>query len=176
MVREARNISSGDRHNTKRSFRRKHGRSGERLLNPSQQRRRFLRKTLIQQPPPRIWLRGAPTIGVMRLALLFRPIIIVATGSGIGPCLSFLNLNREHPMRVLWSTRSPETTYGYGIIRDVLEADPRAVIVDTTKMRCRVHVKALAFALVREIGAEGVMVIRIRRARNMWCMGWRVGE
>ncbi|OTA22548.1 hypothetical protein BTJ68_14245 [Hortaea werneckii EXF-2000] len=34
-----------------------------------------------------------PTTGVMRVASLFNPVLIVATGSGIGPCLSFLNCN-----------------------------------------------------------------------------------
>ncbi|KAK4953615.1 hypothetical protein LTR10_008218 [Elasticomyces elasticus] len=115
---------------------------------------------LIHRPPRHIWLRGAPTIGIMRLATLFRPIVIVATGSGIGPCLSFLNVKRGHPMRVIWSARCPELTFGYGIIEKVLKADDKAVIVDTQQVGCtKVDLVSLAFAMVKDIRAEAVMVI-----------------
>ncbi|TKA41200.1 hypothetical protein B0A54_07722 [Friedmanniomyces endolithicus] len=117
-------------------------------------------RTLIHSPPSKIWLRGAPTTGVMRLSSLFRPLVIVATGSGIGPCLSFLNTHHGHPLRVLWSARCPAKTYGNGVVREVLRADPRAVVVDTGAVGCaRVNLVGLAFALVREVGAEAVMVI-----------------
>ncbi|KAK0940306.1 hypothetical protein LTR29_008205 [Friedmanniomyces endolithicus] len=117
-------------------------------------------RTLIHSPPSKIWLRGAPTIGVMRLSSLFRPLIVVATGSGIGPCLSFLNTHHGHPLRVLWSARCPAKMYGKGVLREVLRADPRPVIVDTGAVGCaRVDLVGLAFALVREIRAEAVMVI-----------------
>ncbi|KAK0781396.1 hypothetical protein LTR91_009484 [Friedmanniomyces endolithicus] len=117
-------------------------------------------RTLIQHPPSKIWLRGAPTTGVMRLSSLFRPLVIVATGSGIGPCLSFLNTHHGHPLRVLWSARFPAKTYGNGVVREVLRADPRAVVVDTGAVGCaRVDLVGLAFAMVREVGAEAVMVI-----------------
>ncbi|KAK0915794.1 hypothetical protein LTR02_001082 [Friedmanniomyces endolithicus] len=117
-------------------------------------------RTLIQHPPSKIWLRGAPTTGVMCLSSLFRPLVIVATGSGIGPCLSFLNTHHGHPLRVLWSARCPAKTYGNGVVREVLRADPRAVVVDTGAVGCaRVDLVGLAFALVREVRAEAVMVI-----------------
>ncbi|KAK1821341.1 hypothetical protein LTR12_004227 [Friedmanniomyces endolithicus] len=117
-------------------------------------------RTLIQHPPSKIWLRGAPTTGVMRLSSLFRPLVIVATGSGIGPCLSFLNTHHGHPLRVLWSARCPAKTYGNGVVREVRRADPRAVVVDTGAVGCaRVDLVRLAFAMVREAGAEAVMVI-----------------
>ncbi|TKA79284.1 hypothetical protein B0A55_04252 [Friedmanniomyces simplex] len=118
-------------------------------------------RALIHNPPARTWLRGAPTTGVMRLSSLFAPLVIVATGSGIGPCLSFLNLNHGHPMRILWSARCPEKTYGHGVLRDVLRADRNAVVVDTGAVvgGGRVNLVGLAFALAAETGAEGVMVI-----------------
>ena len=94
----------------------------------------------------------------MRLASLFKPIVIVATGSGIGPCLSFLNVHRGLPKRVLWSARCPLTTYGVGILRDVLRADPKALIVDTTRSGIP-DLLALTWALVRDMGAEAVMVV-----------------
>lgn len=41
----------------------------------------------IENPPTRIWTRGVPASGVLRMAPLFNKIVLVATGSGIGPCL-----------------------------------------------------------------------------------------
>ncbi|KAK5116191.1 hypothetical protein LTR62_008517 [Meristemomyces frigidus] len=114
--------------------------------------------SMIQHPPKHIWLRGAPTTGVMRLSSLFTPIVIVATGSGIGPCLSFLNVYPNHPMRILWSARSPAQTYQADIMNDVLRADGNAVIIDT-KRTGKPDLIALTFALAKECAAEAVMII-----------------
>ncbi|KAK4565755.1 hypothetical protein LTR86_003604 [Recurvomyces mirabilis] len=115
-------------------------------------------KGMIQTPPKHIWMRGAPTIGVMRLSSLFKPIVVVATGSGIGPCLSFLNVHPDHPMRVIWSARSPETTYGQNIMRNVLRADSNALIIDTKKTGTP-NLSALTYAFVQQVHAEAVMII-----------------
>lgn len=37
------------------------------------------------------------------------------------------------PVRVVWSARFPEVTYGKGIMEMVLNADPNAIIIDTKK-------------------------------------------
>lgn len=81
----------------------------------------------------KLWMRGVPTIGVIRVALLFKPLVVVATGSGIGPCLSFLQTHPTWPVRVVWSARNPKVTYGVRIIDTVLKADKDAVIIDTRK-------------------------------------------
>lgn len=41
---------------------------------------------IIQNPPTKLWVRGLPTNGVLRVAPMFRRMVLVATGSGIGPC------------------------------------------------------------------------------------------
>lgn len=115
-------------------------------------------KKLINNPPSHIWTRGAPTIGVMRIASLFRPIIVIATGSGIGPCLSFLQVHPRYPMRIIWSARCPEKTYGSEIIKAVLKADRRAIIIDT-KLTGHPNLPALAYALYEGIRAEAVVII-----------------
>ncbi|GAB7360717.1 hypothetical protein MBLNU230_g0594t1 [Neophaeotheca triangularis] len=114
-------------------------------------------KTILH-PPTHLYLKGAPTTGVARITSLFSPVLLLTTGSGIGPCLSFLNTHRTHPVRVLWSARSPVQTYGPGILRDVLRADPRAVVVDTQKTG-KPHTLGLVWGLVREMGAQAVVVI-----------------
>lgn len=121
---------------------------------------------LIKNPPTHFWTRGAFTMGVLRVALLFQPVVLVATGSGIGPCLSFLQVHPAWPVRILWSTRRPERTYSAGILASVYNADPRAVVVDAKRFRttCRPDLPALAFALYREVGAEAVVIISNPRA------------
>lgn len=88
-------------------------------------------KRMIQDPPKKIWIRGLPQFGVIRVAGLFNPVVIIATGSGIGPCLSLFVQSPDHPVRIIWSARSPEATYGRRVIDIVRRADPRALILDT---------------------------------------------
>jgi hypothetical protein len=115
-------------------------------------------KNIITNPPPHVWTRGAPVTGVMRVATLFQRIIVVATGSGIGPALSFMNVRPDWPMRVIWSARDPATTYGIEVINAVLRADRRAIIVDT-KMLGYPDMPALTYAAYESFGAEAVMVV-----------------
>ena len=114
--------------------------------------------SLIESPPTAIYTRGAPTKGVLHIAHLFRPIILIATGSGIGPCLSFLNVHPAYPVRVIWSARSPLTTYGQRVVDEVRRADAEAVVIDTQVVR-KVDLTRVAWALKREVGAEAVMII-----------------
>lgn len=67
---------------------------------------------LIDSPPGRIRVRGAPVDGVASVARLFRRVVWIATGSGIAPCLPHLLAHdgtRSHLVRV---TRNPLRTYG----------------------------------------------------------------
>ena len=115
-------------------------------------------KNMITNPPSNIYTRGAPTIGFMRVATLFQRIIIVTTGSGIGPALSFMNVRPHWPVRVIWSARDPENTYGLEIINAVLRADRRAIIVDTKKTG-HPNMAPLTYAAYQSFGAEAVMVV-----------------
>ncbi|KAK4224670.1 putative NRPS-like enzyme [Podospora fimiseda] len=96
-------------------------------------------KKIINNPPKKIYTRGTPQFGVMRVAGLFEPCIVVATGSGIAPCLSLFVQRPNHPVRIIWSTKKPLETYGQGIIDLLYQTDPRAIIIDTNKggPKCR---------------------------------------
>lgn len=113
----------------------------------------------IAEAPRKLWTRGFPVHGPLYGARLFSKIVLVATGSGIGPCLSLLvdPLN-PIPARVLWSTRTPETTYGKGIVDEVLKADPNAVIWDTVK-KGYPDIVMEAYKLYVESGAEAVYIV-----------------
>lgn len=85
--------------------------------------------------------------------------ILVTTGSGIGPCLSFLGDDNRPKMRVLWQTRDPERTYGQDIIKLVHEMDPHPIIMDTTKTGRRFDMLPRVIKLYKEFNAEAVCII-----------------
>ncbi|KAF4689334.1 hypothetical protein FOZ60_001747 [Perkinsus olseni] len=58
----------------------------------------------------------------------------MATGSGIGPCLSLFIEQPSHPVKIVWSARAPLETYGSAIMATILRADPTAIIHDTQKL------------------------------------------
>jgi len=70
-------------------------------------------KRHIQNPPKKLWIRGYPLHGLLYTSKLFKKIVLVATGSGIGPCLSLIYSNQVN-CRILWSTPNPETVFGKG--------------------------------------------------------------
>ena len=119
-------------------------------------------KETIRSPKRRefYWTRGLPTPGIGQAAMfLFRKIVVVATGSGIGPWLSIFiaarQIGRKLDCRVLWSTRDPLATYNQSILDDVHRVDPNAVI-------CRaknVELLPKTYQLYVEAGAEAVFVI-----------------
>lgn len=113
---------------------------------------------IIDNPPTTLWTRGAPACGVLYMAKIFRKILCVGTGSGIAPILGLLVIPGLQ-FRILWSTPSPEQTFGANIIRRVVKADPRAVIRDT-RHEGRPDLIAQAIRLYEEEGdIEAVYVI-----------------
>jgi hypothetical protein len=82
--------------------------------------------------PTHIWIRSITTSSVLRVATLFESVVIVATGSGIGPCLSIFPYQKV-AMRILWTAANHETTFGKAIVDAVRGRDPRAVMYDTRK-------------------------------------------
>jgi hypothetical protein len=112
----------------------------------------------IDNPPTRIWVKGAPIYGVMRVALMFKKVLVVATGTGIGPCLSLLESCPEHPMHVLWMGSNPRASFGDAIINSVYTADSGACIIDTSKAG-RGDILRLAHARYVESQSEAIVII-----------------
>ncbi|KAL1879834.1 hypothetical protein Daus18300_001672 [Diaporthe australafricana] len=111
----------------------------------------------IENPPTRIWTRGVPASGVLRMAPLFNKIVLVATGSGIGPCLPVI-MAKKVPCRIFWSTPAPEKTFGKKIIDAIYETDPEAVIWNTREQG-RPNMALEAYKLYRASDAECVCII-----------------
>ncbi|KAL8729563.1 MAG: hypothetical protein Q9166_004643 [cf. Caloplaca sp. 2 TL-2023] len=114
-------------------------------------------KKQIMQPSHAYWVRGIPITGVLRMAIVFRRVVIVTTGSGIGPVLSML-VSHPMPCRLLWSTPNPEKTYGENIMESVCKADPDAMIINT-RASGRPDMVALAYHLYVQSNAEAVFCI-----------------
>lgn len=112
---------------------------------------------IIDTAPTHIWRRGSPTCGFLRVATLFRSVVIVATGSGIGPCLSIFPYQRI-AMRILWTAPNHTATFGQAIVEEVKRRDANAVVYNTRALG-KPDMSLLAWRLYRESGAEAVLVI-----------------
>ena len=119
----------------------------------------------IQNGPSKLWVRGVPACGVLRIAPLFKKIVLVGTGSGIGPCLPVIYAKKV-PARIFWSTPHPEQNFGQEIIDAIYDADPGAVIHNTKTMG-RPDMVAISYRLLRESNAEAVCVISNRKLTQM---------
>ncbi|KAH7136202.1 AMP-binding enzyme [Dactylonectria macrodidyma] len=114
-------------------------------------------KKCIEKPPTHIWVRGVPTCGVMRIATLFNSVVVIATGSGIGPCLGHIQ-NPSCPTKVIWSTKTPQTTFGQGLLDSIKHKIPDAVIHDT-KIDGRPDLVRMGYNMAIAHQAEAVIII-----------------
>jgi len=112
---------------------------------------------LIDDLPSHVWVKGIPTAGVGNVDQLFRRVVWIATGSGIGPTLPHL-LSGEVPAHLVWSTRNPRKTYGDELVDEIVNVEPNAVIWDTDEMG-RPDLVQMAYAAVNNFKAEAVIVI-----------------
>ena len=111
----------------------------------------------IDDPPEHVWVRGIPTIEMANVRKLFTKVVFVATGSGIAPVLGHL-LTREPPSRLVWVTKDPRVTYGDGLVNELMEAQPDALIWNTDE-RGRPDLLRLAYAAYRNSEAEAVICV-----------------
>jgi hypothetical protein len=120
--------------------------------------------SLIADPPTILYTRGQKTYGFTRVMRLFHRIVLVATGSGIGPCLAFLEEKHKRPaMRLLWQARAPSRTYGPEVLDLVHRLDPGPTIVDTDKCGRRIDLVPMIADIYHESQAEMVCVISNQR-------------
>ncbi|GJC83630.1 adenylate-forming reductase 06235 [Colletotrichum liriopes] len=114
-------------------------------------------KSCIEKPPTQIWVRGVPTCGVMRIATCFNSIVVIATGSGIGPLLGHIQ-DQSCATQLIWSTPRPEQTFGKPLLDTIKSKIPNAVIHDTKTMG-RPDLVKMGYNLVKSFKAEAVIII-----------------
>ncbi|KAI0786823.1 hypothetical protein C8Q75DRAFT_807918 [Abortiporus biennis] len=112
---------------------------------------------VIDHPPKHIWVRGVPCYGALTVTKLFRKVVLVATGSGIGPCAPWV-FEKEVPIKLLWTAPNLQQTFGDKLVDSVLEAAPDALIYDT-RIHGRPDMVKLIYKLVKETEAEAVCII-----------------
>lgn len=112
---------------------------------------------MIDEPPTHVWVRGIPAVGVANVRKLFTKVVVVATGSGIGPVLGHL-LDTTVPSRLVWVTKNPRRTYGDSFVDEIEAAQPDALIWDTGAQG-KPDVLQLAYAAYVESGAEAVVCV-----------------
>ncbi|MER6710080.1 MULTISPECIES: hypothetical protein [unclassified Streptomyces] len=117
--------------------------------------------SFIDDLPAQVWVKGITTAGVANIEVLFRKVVYVATGSGIGPCLPHL-LAAEVPSRLVWATRDPRATYGDALVDEILAAQPHALVWDTSR-HGKPDMVRLAHEAYRDFGAEAVICISNKR-------------
>ncbi|KAI0365733.1 hypothetical protein BV20DRAFT_1056243 [Pilatotrama ljubarskyi] len=111
----------------------------------------------IANPPTKLWVRGVPCYGVVRVTPLFRRVVMVATGSGIGPIAPVIYA-RKTELQLLWTAPAVRKTFGDKLVDSLYEANPNAVIYDTREHGKPDMVK-LTYRMVREFNAEAVVII-----------------
>ncbi|PWY67175.1 integral membrane protein TmpA [Aspergillus heteromorphus CBS 117.55] len=112
----------------------------------------------IKEQPTHLWKRGVLVYGFAYAMRVFKRVVVVTTGSGIGPCLSFLGDDNRPDLRVVWQTRAPLKTYGEDILNLVSEMDANPVVIDTNQAG-RVDMVPIIRRMVQEFDAEAVCVI-----------------
>ena len=81
----------------------------------------------IANPPKEIWVRGVPCYGVVAVTPLFRRVVLVATGSGIGPIAPVVYAKKV-PIQLLWTAPAVRKTFGDKLVDSLIEANPNALI------------------------------------------------
>lgn len=112
--------------------------------------------------PTHVWVKGVPTAGVGNIEKLFRHVLWVATGSGVGPCLPHL-LSQKVPAHLVWVTRNPRATYGDDLVDEILTVQPHALIWNTSAAGKPDLVK-LAWQEYQQCSAEAVICIANKKA------------
>lgn len=114
----------------------------------------------VDNPPTHVWVKGIPAVGVANVRKLFSKVVLVATGSGIGPLLGHL-LDTSVPTQVVWVTKNPRQTYGDAFVDQIEAAHPDAIIWDTGALG-KPDVAQLTYDAYAESGAEAVICVANR--------------
>ncbi|MEM8861583.1 MAG: hypothetical protein AAGD96_24935, partial [Chloroflexota bacterium] len=120
---------------------------------------------LIDDKPSHVWVKGIPTAGVGNVDKLFKRVVWIATGSGIGPTLPHL-LTGDTPARLVWSTRNARKTYGDDLVDEILAHEPDALVWNTDVLG-RPDLVKLAYEAVVDFDAEAVIVISNEKLTRM---------
>lgn len=114
----------------------------------------------VDRPADFYYMRGCHMTGTLYMAKVFKRVVVMATGSGVGPCLALFGHAPKTKIRVLWFASSPQSTFGEKIVSRVLEQDHEAAIWDTRmEGQERPDVVTMAHTLYKAMEAEALFFI-----------------
>lgn len=96
--------------------------------------------------------------GFIHIMRVFCRVVVVAMGSRIRPCLSFLGEKNRPQLQLIWQTWNRNRTYGPDILSLVNQLCLNPPVVDTGSSG-QVDIVPIFQELVREIDTEAVCVI-----------------
>ncbi|KAJ3391459.1 hypothetical protein HDU92_009019 [Lobulomyces angularis] len=114
---------------------------------------------LIEHPRNEIWIKGVPTAGMMRVEKLFKRVLYVCTGSGIGPILP--HILRKHPekSKLLWICSEPEATFGQELVNEIKSNAGLDAVIHNTRTQGRLNLVKTSISMYQEINAETILVV-----------------
>jgi ferredoxin-NADP reductase len=115
----------------------------------------------ISNPATTLYIRKSPVSNFLVGARMFERILLVATGAGIGPVLSYLMALGEaerqtQRISILWQAHDP-AAFGSQILEKMREVDTGAVIQDSSVQRIDVGARAVEIAERKRV--EAVYVV-----------------
>ncbi|KAG0614272.1 hypothetical protein M758_6G164100 [Ceratodon purpureus] len=115
-------------------------------------------KGLVSHPPSHIWTRRVRFAGVTYLANLYTRAVFVATGSGLGPFLSFLMQPTRVDCHLIFIAKNVEQIYGPYITNILSRFPQEKLIVHDTAILGRPNLAKLVVDRVKKCEAEVVIV------------------
>ncbi|KAF3047367.1 hypothetical protein E8E11_008475 [Didymella keratinophila] len=120
--------------------------------------------SILAHPPKTLWIRNPPAQNFLKLVPLFKDVLIVATGAGIAPVLSFLASpsvrhlkSQNRKVRVLWCVSEPGAAHWGFVLAALRGVDEQAVVFDSRVKRP--DVASEARGLCEREGLEAVFVV-----------------
>ncbi|KAI8931336.1 hypothetical protein NX059_011676 [Plenodomus lindquistii] len=121
-------------------------------------------RAMIAAPATNLWMRNPPAVNFLALSPIFKSLLLVGTGAGIGPVLSLLTSPAIRRMReqgklikVLWTVAGPEQPH-WQFVQDIIRSvDSTPSILTSRGVRPQVAFEA--GELVRKHELEAVMVV-----------------
>ncbi|KAF9788676.1 hypothetical protein BJ322DRAFT_1183701 [Thelephora terrestris] len=87
---------------------------------------------IIDNPPTKLWIRSIPTNGALRNVPMSRGMVLVATGSGICPCVN-TNFEGRILVRLLCTSPNVRVAFGDEFVDQILCYAPGTILCDTRK-------------------------------------------
>jgi hypothetical protein len=92
--------------------------------------------SIIRDPPTHLWVRKLPAKNFLAFARCWDRVLVVATGAGIGPIVSFLgsverNRETEKLVKVLWCARNPFSAEWEDVRRAIDRVDSTPWILES---------------------------------------------